>query len=535
MDNMLEESYKTSLYVGKINSNTIPRRDSVRSAIWEMLVKIAEKNNNFTLLSLNQEIVYNDTHIFFRVRDIPEDRLYLLSFLPKGKENTVQKKENIKIAVKDTIDFCNILGDKFNVYVENSLIEFERKKINNYLDISGWEVTSQLTDIPEKISFKHFIYNAKKSKYEYIFKNIGNKKMNIDFMIFSNSLDKNSDEFKYFSNLLENFGDVEGPYKISSSREMMENYIASGYKKKILIFVDKREVFENEYKNLKIYYDTNRIPTQFVSIETIEEKLKPKKLKGVHANLILEILTKVGLKPFVLRPPEDILNNDGILCLSDIETTKSKLFGLLFTYYKEGLKMNEDVQIYNDIPYQINEDEDKIIINEDKIILLAEKIKMLVGERIKIDIVLTREWDKERLKKLIKELNSKGIEIDKVYHISSKTSRFTDEYIISDNIDLNKHPYIIVGRKTAFLRTSTELRIYYSISPLFIRLAFPESREIDENDLIKILWLVRKRIYRIQEIYALKLPEPIYIFKNLRKIYLARIEGRLTLPLDLLI
>jgi len=532
---MTEESYKTSLYVGKIRSNIIPRKDSTRNAIWEMLIKRAEENNNFTILKSSQEIIYNYTRIIFRVRDIPEDNLYLLTFLPRGKEITIQKKDDIKKAIKDTLEFCNILGEKFNVYVGNSLIEFERKKINNYLDISGWEVASQLTDIPEKLSFKHFIDNVKKSKYEHILKNIGNKKMNIDFMIFSNSLDKNSDVFKYVSNLLENFGDVEGPYKISSSREMMENYVAQGYKKKILIFVDKREVFENEYKNLKIYYDTNRIPTQFVSVETIKEKLKSKKLKGVYANLILEILTKVGLKPFVLRPPKDILNNDGILCLSDIETTRSKLFGLLFTYYKEGLKMNEDVQIYSDIPYQINEDEDKIIINEDKIRLLADKIKMLVGERMKIDIVLTREWDKERLKELLEELNSKGIEIEKVYHIPSKTSRFTDEYIISDNIDLNKHPYIIVGRKTAFLRTSTELRIYYSISPLFIRLVFPENREIDENDLSKILWLVRKRIYRIQEIYALKLPEPIYIFKNLRKMYLTRIEGRLILPLDLLI
>jgi hypothetical protein len=49
------------------------------------------------------------------------------------------------------------------------------------------------------------------------------------------------------------------------------------------------------------------------------------------------------------------------------------------------------------------------------------------------------------------------------------------------------------------------------------KLIYPENESLEESDLKKILWLVKKRIYRIQEFGVLKIPEPINIFKNVQK------------------
>ncbi|MBS7646221.1 hypothetical protein KEJ24_00055 [Candidatus Bathyarchaeota archaeon] len=87
----------------------------------------------------------------------------------------------------------------------------------------------------------------------------------------------------------------------------------------------------------------------------------------------------------------------------------------------------------------------------------------------------------------------------------------------------------------AFLKPSTDIRIYANLSSLFIKLMWPEDGKIEEKDLEKILWLVKKRIYRIQEYHVLKIPEPVLVFKHVRTMYLGEIKEKLTIPLRLLI
>ena len=128
------------------------------------------------------------------------------------------------------------------------------------------------------------------------------------------------------------------------------------------------------------------------------------------------------------------------------------------------------------------------------------------------------------------------VETEKVYYISSRTSRFVDEYLQeSSNYRSCCYPYKILGKRIAFLKTCTEIRIYPNLFSLYIELMWPKNAQITQGDLEKILWLAKKRIYRIQEFHILKNAEPVWIFRNLRKMYLGEIRERLTIPLRLLI
>ncbi|MEM3785772.1 MAG: hypothetical protein QXZ59_00130, partial [Nitrososphaeria archaeon] len=284
------------------------------------------------------------------------------------------------------------------------------------------------------------------------------------------------------------------------------------------------------YKNLKIFFDSNRVATQYVMDKTIYDKIKR---PGIQSNLILEVMTKLGLKPIQLRPPENIIDSDGFLCLSSIESATRRLFGALFTYAKEGLEIEEEVQIYQDVEFSIHEG--ILEIPTEKIGLLSEKISKLIGRKLTIDILLTMEWNKDSLKSLIEDLKRNGIKTNRVYYVSSKTSRYIDSCWAEGLRYGCLHPYLIIGNTVAFLKPSTDIRIYANLSSLFIKLMWPEDGKIEEKDLEKILWLVKKRIYRIQEYHVLKIPEPILIFKHVRTMYLGEIKEKLTIPLRLLI
>jgi hypothetical protein len=197
--------------------------------------------------------------------------------------------------------------------------------------------------------------------------------------------------------------------------------------------------------------------------------------------------------------------------------------------------LREDVQIYNNIRFK-NPNKFSIEIDNENVDLLAENVYGLIGGRNNIDILLTKRWKNESINRLIDLLERNNIRVKKVYYISSRTSRFVDEYLLDNrNFRSLVHPYLIINKKIAFLKVCTEIRIFQNLFSLFIELQYPAQGELKQEDLEKILWLTKKRIYRIQEFSLLKVPEPLYVFNNLRKMYIGKINTRNSIPLRLLI
>ena len=532
---MNSDKYSTTLYVASILGRTVPSRAEVRKSLWEQFKEFADQEG----LSIIEEewkqwIVYDGTPVSFRVMDMPVDKLYFLSFQPTGKVSFWGKRANEK-ATTNVLEFCNKLGSEISVSTTEDLL-FERVQLSNQesIDISEWEVSCPFSKPPTKTRVRDFLSKCFSANFENIFLSIPKDNQ---FHIFTQTYYKGVEPFPTLRNALSDCGKVVGPRSFIKAKEVAESLARRIKEKAIFVFLEEENMLKKWYESYKIYFDSNRVPTQYVIDKTVREKIP--KLPGVRANLVLEMLTKMGKQPVVLQAPEEIFINDGFLCLSDIVSTtrvQQRLFGALFTYSKQGLAgMREEVQVYDDIKFETPTNY-SIEITKDNVDLLASKIKTLIGRRLKIDILLTKLWKEENIERLVTTLLENRIETEKVYYISSKTARFVDEYLLErSNYRSFRHPYKILGKRIAFLKTCTETRIYPNLFSLYIELMWPKNAQIAQGDLEKILWLTKKRIYRIQEFHVLKNAEPVYIFKNLRKMYLGKIGERLTIPLRLLI
>ena len=525
---MNSKKYGTTLYVAQVHGETIPPRTEVRKALWEQFRQFAG-SREFPIIEEQQEISYNDIQISFRINDVAVDKIYILSFYPTGRDIAKWGKKCID-AASSVVEFCNLLGSEITIPI-NSLI-FNRVWLSSEdsIDISDWEVICPLLHPATKSALGDFLRKTGQTRFENIFLLVPK---NNDFYIFTKTFFKGIEPFPQLRNSLSSFGTVNGPRSIVSVKEFCERLTAPIKEKALFVFLEDKRSLERWYEIHKIFFDSNRVPTQYIDEQTVRTKLT--KLPGVRANLILEMLTKMDKPPIMLQAPEGIFINDAFLCLSDIVSTRQRLFGALFTYSKQGLGLKEEVQIYDDISFE-TPTKYSLEMKDENVDLLAEKIQRLIGRSLKIDIILTKRWKEENIDKLIELLLENKIETEKVYYISSMTSRFVDDYL-KEKINEKSccHPYKVLGKRIAFLKTCTEIRIYPNLFSLYIELMYPKDAQITQGDLEKILWLVKKRIYRIQEFYILKNAEPVYIFRNLRKMYLGEIKERLTIPLRLLI
>lgn len=522
---MSSQEYKTSLYVASTHRN-FPTKSEVREDLVAHVTQFADDNSlNF---SDKQLLSYNNIQISFLVNDAPKEQLYIVSFQPTGENrNCWLRQQNIN-AASIVLDFCDLFGSEFDLPKCN--LNFKRVTLRGQdcVDISNWEV---FCSDSTKFSLDDFLRKTSQSRYENIFSSIP-KQQNF-YHIFTQTYFKGIEPFPQLRNFLSGFGEVKGPKSIVTVKEFSEKLRAPIKQKSVFVFLEDRDSLDHWYETLKIFFDSNKVPTQYIDEKTVREKFP--KWVGVRANLILEMLTKMGIPPIVLQAPEEIFVNDGFLCLSDVVSARQRLFGALFTYSKQGLGLQGDVQIYDDIEFETPTTY-SLELSDKNVDLLSQKIQTLIARRLRIDILLTKKWKQENINRLIESLLASGIEVDKVYYISSKTSRFVDNFL-DDPINQRslRYMYKILGDRIAFLKTCTEIRIYPTLFSLYIELMYPENAKITHGDLEKILWLTKKRIYRIQEFHVLKNVEPIYVFRNLRKMYLGKIKESLNIPLRLLI
>jgi hypothetical protein len=515
----MEVSYKTSLYVS-LKGKSVPSQIDVRRQIWNLIKGVS----GVVVLDEEKELfTYGSGKICFSV--VYSEGQYLSAFRPCGNVQAFGKESLAQS--ENVLAFCNSIGNELKVATSPPLT-FQRQIIqrNNRIDISFWEIDCPYSGTKKKTTVFEFRGSA-------INNSVAAVPTNNEMRIFTDTYVKGTGPFIELRNKLSTFGTVSGPEPIANSRWAISNISPRNKQSLIFVFLEDQAVLEKHYVNDKIFFDSNHMPTQYVRANTVAGKFPT--LSGVKANFILEMLTKMGKQPVKLIAPEEIFVNDGFLCLSDVETVKNKLFGAIFTYTKQGLDtLKEEVHIYDNIAFK-TPTEHTIELYDESFPLLANNIYGLVGSNT-IDILLTKRWKLDAIKKLVDLLQTRNISTKRVYYISSRASRFVDEYLLGGTNDKSlQHPYLIVNDKIAFLKASTQIRIFNNLFSLFVELQYPENGKINYGDLEKLLWLAKKRIYRIQEFSVLKNPEPIYVFRNLKKMYVGEIGTKNMIPMRLLI
>lgn len=516
--------HKTSLYVGILQNREGFTLKKLRENVFDYLRKHFTPDSRVVTIGTEQSFAYKEVLIEFRTK-LLDDGKVLVAFFPGSRREDVRywNKTQTTTALDTTLQLCDIIGDSIRALIDQNVLMLNRASGDKVIDFSNWDVVFPLMNPAQKKPVKQVVDGAKQTGYTEILAQIPREN---DFYIYSQDYTDGTYYATVLQNVLKEFGKIEGPRNVSLAKA----FAASLHNKEqaSFIFLEKKQLIERDYQMMKSYFDTNKIPSQYIQDINVD---KLGKWPGVRANFLLELMRKKGADVLQLRSPGEIIEAQGYLCLSDIESSRN-LFGALFVYAEGGHDHEEEVQIYEDISFGV--DEDRIHFAPNAIETLSNKIHLLINRPVQIDLVLTKQWTRENLEKLVVLLKAKSIVISKAYFVSTKTARFVDSSVLFNVAEKTKCPYIILG-KSGYIRTCTEIRTFSTLSSLYVELAYPFSKPLEEKDLKKILWLTKKRIYRLQEFYVLKIPEPMKIFANLRKMNLGKINTVLKLPLRLLV
>jgi hypothetical protein len=472
--------------------------------------------------SVDKKITFNTTKILFYLNHSSQAGRYFLCFLPENVWPKNTKKSNLVTAFNDTIDFFNLLPEK--IFCDD--IEFNKSKIDREINTSKWKFTTD-PDIGlhnlEDINYLPNIIKIGKFITENYKNSIDKKLLFIDGV---NAVDQSKSK-----TLLAKISVLfkEKPQIIKLDETILESIDNRTDKDKLfLVFFGSEELFENYYVKCKQYLLSKNIPSQFITLNRYDNIMS-----FGSENLFFEIIKKALKKDAIRLETTPQINIDGFLCLSDIFSINKKLFGVSISLSGRGTA-NEQVEIYNDIDYKA--EFEKIDFTEENLRLLGKKIEKISGLANKmIDIYVTKRWRISSAGKLIKILDDYEISVRRFIYISNYTNKFLISPLVNEE-NINRNMYVIWDDVTASIQTNTKIQLYGTMFPIYIELLNPRtSGKLTENDMVILLWLVKKRIYRLRNFYNLKLPEFMGIFDDPKTMTIVSNCGKFKLDLNDLI
>ena len=276
------------------------------------------------------------------------------------------------------------------------------------------------------------------------------------------------------------------------------------------------------YDKLKLFLIENQIPSQFIKLSRLDSN----RIWSLKNNLSLEIIKKNLKNCIELKP----LSNDvdGFICLSDIPLSEQfRLFGMSITKISES-DYTDKVEIFSDIKYMIDEGSDLISLDEENVDKIIEKLDAYTDlKNIVVDLHFTRRVDDELLKIFIRKLKDIGIKVRKAFYISNMSTRFVfDRSILNSEYECH---FSIIDKKVGLLDVSGRVITHGNIFPIYVELLHPQN-EITREDMENIIWIIKKRTYRIDNFPALKLPETIKFFRSAKNTFCLLIHSKLSFP-----
>jgi len=471
----------------------------------------------------DREITFNKTKIIFYLNYSYKIKKYFLCILPANMW-TYPTKEVLLIAFNETIEFFK----KLPPTIEIGEVKFTKSTVSGDIDIKDWKFTTnpdvgknsltQITNFNEIRSLGSSIFDKKKGT-------ITRKLLVINAGGIVN-IPKLKSIIKKISPLFN-----EDPEILTYNDSILETiWNRSDNTNLFVLFFGTKNKIDFCYSKFKQFFISKGIPSQFIGVDRLDNKLK-----WGFENLIFEILKKtLESDPISLDVLPDT-NIDGFLCLSDIGTFQNnKFFGISISFTGSGA--TEDwLEVYDDIDFSVRYDD--ISFEYGELTRLSNKIKTLSNLEGKIiDIFVTKRWQTRDVGYMSRLLEKNNIRVRKFFYIGLKANRFLFSSLKNETEALYKHPYIIWDSRAASLQTNSKIQLYGTMFPIYIELLNPWTEEkLNENDLKLILWLVKKRIYRIANFYNLKIPELVSLLDQVKGLNIKDISGRLKISLHTII
>ena len=480
------------------------------------------KNNGITYDG-EREITFNSTKITFYLNYSPKVRRYFFCIIPKNIWDYSYKSVLLP-AFNETIEFFK----KLPASIKLGDVDFKKSSITGNVDINSWSFSTKpdigKSSIIEMASFPK-IKNIGSSIYS---KKQGTLKQKL-LVINSAGIVNIPKLNKIKEKIAPLFS--EEPQIITNNDTILETIESRSDKDNLFIlFFGTLKTIDDCYSRYKQYFISKGIPSQFIGSENVD-----KILSWGFENLMFEILKKTQEEDSISLDVLPSSNVDGFLCLSDIGIYQNnKIFGISISFNGSGVT-DDWLEVYNDVDYATKFED--INFQEGELTKLGNKIKTLSNlEGKTIDVFVTKRWRTSDVGYLSRILEKNNIKVRKFLYIGSKANRFLFYSLAREGEMLYNHPYIIWNDRVASLQTNSRIQLYGTMFPIYIELLNPWTDEkLTEEDLKMILWLVKKRIYRIANFYSLKMPELLTLFDQVRGLNIQDIPGKLKISLHTLI
>lgn len=502
-------NYKTSLYIANLSS-PLKNSESRKEAVFNYVKEKTMGDNLIHFDSITKDIlIQNSTGIDiirFVTNYIKPDKL-TLTFFPVGSnvdKPSNWKKEKIANKLNTTLNFCDRLGDRISLLIDEQSIVFNREMLGEpELNLGNLSVDLKNKNPEISLKFSDFMSEFKRGQgtSDYI------ELKNIPVDVFT---DGGGPEVIEKLSFLKPIFSLEYKGDFSLASNLIPNYD----KTRLMLFVGKEEIIKKWHEINKLSFSLSGIATQCILEATLDSARTNQNFYYQETNIINEMLTKLGKQPVILKPYSPTSESDGFLLLSDIEKVSDKnqnLFGVLALFREKSFQKNF-VKVLDNIDYTVYNK--KIKINQENTNKLLDGIKDLIPTRSNWTLLFTRRPSIETLDYILKSFADRGINVKKVQFISNKTASFVSS---RNNQSYDDYNYTgrIISKNVGFLIPSNNSAKYWCIRPFFIENLWPEDLPLSKEDMYNILWLIKKRTYRMSNLSLITMPEPVAVINNI--------------------
>ena len=426
------------------------------------------------------------------------------------------KEQTQKIAEDDVKNIKHKIGDCIHISINNEdikLCAFSYSSEKN-ISISDWNVNFYTNSI----LYSNYINNHN----EFINK-IMNKKA-FKFRIVNLSGDKTN--INSVKKILGNYGDDLNLTYDSKNYTQITRLPNNG---NIINIVLLDESDKQAYYDTKEFFLTYKMPFQHIRMNG-KFQVNP----AIQQMLLLEIYKKTHPNDFYLMPDHFLQESIAGFLYLDADfihnTLNNRYFNYLTTSYifsenmdysEENIIANMNVNIHVKRDYMNIMDTGRVV---ESILSGNEVINKFRNEGKYFNILVTKKLNKRSMESLINALKNNGISINKVYYVSNSKLRFVDNFNYYNNNRGSEHYYKIIGQNMAVIKLATQQFLYPQLFSTFVEILYPPRSQISIEDLKNIIWLSKKRTYRLFSMKNMTQLEPVVI-KDKNKQFITSIKG----------
>lgn len=434
---------------------------------------------------------------------LEKDKLVTISLSPEAKQSgLIANKEHVKnLALRDLPYFKSKIGSEFILNIGKDEVNFSTFSFSDceIIDIGNWTVNLS----PDKsISYSNYASNKAMVLQEI-------KKKQLTFRLINLSIRDNSRNSQILKEEFTKLGTVIGPILDSSyaTKLSMTNQDPR------VMYVILSET-DQEYFDSKQFFLNRGLP--FQHIRNISKFSNEQFIRDM---VLLEIIKKIEEESLYLRP--DIFQNSQIsgfiyiddAVKKDTNNAYTNFLNISYTFTDSRNFTSERIFVYSkdEIPFYSS----KKFLSINNTDTLANKVREdaeIGGNGGQLfDIIVTKQITIKNAGQISESLKKRGIIVNKIYYVSNNACKFADNFNALSLNEVWKHSFIKLAENIALVKLATRPFLLPQMFSTLLKIVYPENANVEKEDVSKVIWLTKKRLYRIYNLPNMTLLEPVVI------------------------